>query len=150
MIQRFLEVVTWISVIDFKSLDDAGKANIVAAISQAAAALLAMIALLVSLWIFARQQNISRWQLRVAREAEIIAWSRQCMGTLSEIEEKVRLNSGAPHSLVASDVAVYRGRLSALIDEGRLYFPNKDNIFAGQNRPTAYQGLASTSAGPFG
>lgn len=134
-------VVGAIFPVSYDSLSDADKITAIAALSQTMAAVLSVLALLLSLWVFSRQQKLARWQLRLHREDHIIEWSRACVGLLAEIEETAtshRVNS--VELLPPKEYVQYRARLSALIDEGRLYFPNVQSWTHGRHKQGAYQG----------
>lgn len=111
------------------------------AVSETLAAFLSLFALVLSLWVFARQQRINRWQLRLHREDHIIEWSRTCLTLLAEIEERTNADVPAATPIFTREEFVrLRSRLSALIDEGRLYFPNVQDPFKGAKKDAAYQG----------
>ncbi|MBI1385619.1 MAG: hypothetical protein GC150_11980 [Rhizobiales bacterium] len=128
---------------EFLALGLVDRIDAVAAISQALAALLSLAALLLSLWVFSRQQRISRWQLRLQREDHIIAWSRLCLEVLAEFEERLKLgaaNGGLSGCIDGDRLIALRSRLSALIDEGRLYFPNIRDPEKGREKEAAFRG----------
>lgn len=109
--------------------------------SQAIAALLSLLALLVSLWVFGRQMKLQRWSLRVARESEILRWSRECIRCMAEVEEQLKAEIALGHQhLDKSARLTHRAHLSALIDEGRMYFPNLHEPGKGLDKARAYQG----------
>ncbi len=132
------------SIASFLGLASEQEINALSAISQAAAAFLSVLALLVSLWVFARQLRLNRWQLRLHREDHIIEWSRSCLNLLAEVEE--RTNTALEQQDAMQDVftndhyIMLRSRLSALIDEGRLYFPNIQDPSKGAQKDLAYRG----------
>ncbi|MEM9358906.1 MAG: hypothetical protein AAGB04_22220, partial [Pseudomonadota bacterium] len=78
--------MNWWEFFSFQSnkLDDASKIEALAAISQTVAALLSLVALIRSLWVFYRQQRLNRWQLRLHREDHIIQWSQACILLMAE------------------------------------------------------------------
>ena len=128
-------------VIDLGALNAPAKIEVLAAISQAVAAILSLAALLISLWVFSRQQLLNRWQLRLHREDHIIAWSQSCITSMAEIEEHLKaLGSGTLAPLPHQEFIRFRSRLSALIDEGRLYFPNQRATRHGSHKQEAYKG----------
>jgi len=141
MFQEFGKIATALLAFNFQALNDVDKINALAAISQTVAALLSLAALLLSLWVFSRQQNLNRWQLRLQREDHIIAWSRMCLSLMAEVEENVKCHVLKGEELLASGEFIhFRSRLSALIDEGRLYFPNIKDPKKGANKDPAYRG----------
>lgn len=128
--------MNWWEFFSFQSnkLDDAAKIEALAAISQTAATILSLFALIMSLWVFQRQQRLNRWQLRLHREDHIIEWSQACIQLMAEVEEHISLGT----NLAQSDYIQLRSRLSARIDEGRLYFPNLQAPAYGELKHAAY------------
>ena len=109
--------------------------------SQAVAALLSLVAVLVSLWVFGRQQRLQRWNLRMLRESDILRWSRNCIRCMAEVEEQLKAEVALGHQhLDKSQRLKHRAHLSALIDEGRMYFPNIPDPYKGIEKSRAYQG----------
>ncbi|MEZ5923963.1 MAG: hypothetical protein R3D57_06215 [Hyphomicrobiaceae bacterium] len=123
--------------------------NIAAAVGQVAAAVLAVIALIISISTSRAQQRLAERiaaeerallfeQVRNQRDSDIIRWSEACVHNLAEIESFV----GNPS---ASDLDARRQelltRLSALIDHGRLFFPNHQPDKKGADKPAAFQGF---------
>ncbi len=141
MFQEFGKTILAAFSFDIQTLNGIDKINAVAAISQTVAALLSLSALLLSIWVYSRQQRLNRWQLRLQREDHIIAWARMCLKLMSEVEEhvKCRLLKGDV-KLSSEEFIHFRSRLSALIDEGRLYFPNIKDPKKGASKDPAYQG----------
>jgi len=126
---------------DWNSLSSAEKIEAVAAISQTVAVFFSLMALALSLWVFSRQQRLNRWQLRLQREDHIIAWSRSCIILMAEVEEHLKfIGNGPLQSLPYDKFVKIRAELSALIDEGRLYFPNIQNTPHGLDKQEAYKG----------
>ena len=80
-------------------------------------------------------------QVRTERDSDIIRWTGECVSVLSELESEVAfLHLSADNN---SRKDVLRGlchRLSALIDHGRMFFPNQAPEKKGTDRPPAYQG----------
>ena len=133
----------WISIfsVNVGALSNADKIDAWAAISQTAAAILSLTALMLSLWVFSRQQRLNRWQLRLHREDHIIAWSQACITLMAEVEEYLKLHPhGAAEAIPPNDYVRIRSKLSALIDEGRLYFPNLRDPNHGALKHEAYKG----------
>jgi len=127
--------------VEWAALDSAAKFEAVATISQLVAALFSLTALLLSLWVFSRQQHLNRWQLRLHREDHVIAWSQSCIVLMAEVEEHLKfMGSGPMQSVPYDELIKIRARLSALIDEGRLYFPNTRCRTHGMQKEEAYKG----------
>jgi hypothetical protein len=123
--------------------------NALAALGQVTAALLAVIALLLSISTSRAQQRLTERisreeqamlfeQVRNQRDSDIIGWSQSCLHNLADIESFIANPSAdkigeRTHELLA--------RLSALIDHGRLFFPNDQPNMQGTEKPAAYQGF---------
>jgi hypothetical protein len=115
--------------------------NLGSAVGQVMAALLAGIALVVSARTFKRQTDLQRWQLRVARESHIIDWAEACITEMAEVETMISTSIGAaPDDLMAQRVITAMARVSALIDRGRLFFPNIIEGDKGADKDDAYKG----------
>ena len=141
MFQEFGKMATTLIAFNFQALNEVDKINALAAISQTIAALFSLAALLLSLWVFSRQQKLNRWQLRLQREDHIISWSRMCLGLMSEVEENLKCHLLKGEEVLATGEFIhFRSRLSALIDEGRLYFLNIEDPQKGINKDPAYRG----------
>lgn len=130
-----------ISFVNFAALSDIDKVNALAAISQTVAAVLSLVALMLSIWVFSRQQRMNRWQLRLQREDHIIDWARQALHMMAAVEEQVRANAELGGEVISRDDAIHhRAQISAVIDEGRLYFPNIQDPAKGRDKAEAYRG----------
>lgn len=141
MWQTMMEKLTGWLPIGFDNLNDSERITAIAAFSQTLAAVLSACAILLSLWVFSRQQKLARWQLRLHREDHIIQWSRSVVGLLAEIEETARAHRTSNTELLPHQEFIQaRSRLSALIDEGRLYFPNIKSRTHGRDKHDAYKG----------
>lgn len=141
MWQRLQEVMASWWPVGYDGLTDSEKITAIAAFSQTVAAVLSACAILLSLWVFSRQQKIARWQLRLHREDHIIAWSRSCVVLLAEIEEAAKAHRMTGTELLPHEqFLAARSRLSALIDEGRLYFPNIKSRTHGKDKHDAFKG----------
>ncbi len=127
--------------------------NTAAAVGQLAAAFLALIALIVSVRTARAQQQLSQAlakeqsqllfeQVRMQRDSDILGWTHDCVNVLAECEAV--FESATAPSLGAESrdrLRALRHRLSALIDYGRMFFPNQDPDKKGVDNPGAYQGF---------
>jgi len=127
--------------------------NAAAAVGQVVAAILAVVALIVSLRTARAQMRLSEIiasdqrelmfeQVRIERDSDVLKWTHDCVGVLSECEmflETAPLGDRTPET--ARRLASLRQRLSALIDCGRLFFPNSQPDKKGNEKPAAYQGF---------
>lgn len=123
--------------------------NVAAAVGQVLAAILAVIALMISISTARAQQrlatSISREeqamlfeQVRNQRDSDVIRWTEACVHGLAEIESFV---AHTPASDSSARKHQLLSRLSALIDHGRLFFPNDQPESKGADKPAAYQGV---------
>lgn len=123
--------------------------QIIAAFSQAVASILALLALLFSIWTFLRQIKLARWELRIYREAEVIEWTKSCLLILSTIEEHIsESRRGEEWDLKSENKIENLSRLTALIDQGRLFFPNHNSFFDTTSKPRAYRGARQAILDP--
>ena len=122
---------------------------IVAFISAA----ISIIAIIVSLRTAQQQQHLSRQlaeeehallfeQVRTQRDSDIICWTKDCVDLLSECESFVMSYSRIDlQGEIRDRYNVLRHRLSALIDQGRMFFPNQEPDGKGGHKPAAYRGF---------
>lgn len=86
-----------------------------------------------------RQRRIQEEQLRAQLDSASLAWGTEAIETMGEairLAQSVHLREGEFKSQ-RLDIA---GRLSALVDRGRLFFPNVDAKTHGTDREAAYRG----------
>ncbi|MFO1169412.1 MAG: hypothetical protein U1E49_00410 [Hyphomicrobiaceae bacterium] len=123
--------------------------NIAAAFGQVAAALLAVVALIISISTSRAQQKLAERiageeqamlfeQVRNQRDSDVIRWSEACVHTLAEIESLV---AHPPAEGAVRERNQLLARLSASIDHGRLFFPNQQPDKKGTDKPAAFQGF---------
>jgi len=90
-----------------------------------AAAMVALVALVFSIWSFRHQRRISIETLRIQRDNDVIKWTDGVIETLVGIEfllrNRARYSDAQDFSAKRDD---FLAALSAVIDQGRLYFPN--------------------------
>ncbi len=80
-------------------------------------------------------------QVRTERDSDVIRWTRECVSVLAELESEVAFSTPSPNNTSQqSSLRAHCHRLSALIDHGRLFFPNQAPEKKGSDRPPAYQG----------
>ncbi len=81
-------------------------------------------------------------QVRMQRDSDILSWTEACIRSLAECEFFVEHLD--PGRLSEENRILYRDlrcRLSALIDQGRLFFPNETPEMKGAENPVAYRGF---------
>jgi hypothetical protein len=108
-----------------------------------AAALIACLALVISIWVSRRQTRLEVEALRLQRDSDIAGWSNRAIGALCEAEMLLKREFRASTS--KADYELKRlsimAVLSACVDEGRLYFPNVENDSYGLHKESAYRGF---------
>jgi len=107
-----------------------------------AAAAIAVVALLFSIWTGRRQRRLERETLRLQRDSDIIAWSNACLASLCQAEMLMRPEYAAV--AVENDFEKRRyevlAEISCSIDRGRAFFPNRDHDRIGLDREGAFRG----------
>jgi hypothetical protein len=107
----------------------------------AASALLALASLVLNALVVRRQTQLQFESLKAQMDTEVLAWAHEAISLVSQAEALAR-GRGAAYGLeefrrLASDVA---HRLSAIADQGRLFFPNRAPEEHGQDKEGAFQG----------
>jgi hypothetical protein len=106
-----------------------------------AAAAIALIALVVSIWTWRRETRLAVEAMRVQRDNDVIQWTNETIDIVAEIDALLR---GGVRYRELKDFLLIRdgclGKLSANIDKGRLYFPNVSDATYGIEKETAFQG----------
>lgn len=107
-----------------------------------AAAAIAVVALLFSVWTGRRQRRLERETLRLQRDSDIIAWSNACLANLCQAEMLMR----PEYTAAVAETDFERQRYEALaaiscsIDRGRMFFPNREHDRVGLDREAAFRG----------
>jgi hypothetical protein len=127
--------------------------NAAAAVGQLVAAFLALIALIVSVRTSRAQQQLTQdlakeqgqlmfEQVRMQRDSDILRWTHDCVEVLAQCEAFFESVTPATQTAESQDqLRALRHRLSALIDCGRMFFPNHQPDKKGADNPAAYQGF---------
>ncbi|WP_026782623.1 hypothetical protein [Pleomorphomonas koreensis] len=83
-----------------------------------------------------------REQIQAAREADICSWSEKCLKALCSAEGLCELSDQMLDEMGwLNRKSEVLGELSALVDYGRLYFPNVVDGRFGLHKEVAYQGV---------
>lgn len=126
--------------------------NAAAAIGQCLAALLAVVALIVSLRTAREQMKLTETiaedqkslmfeQVRMHRDTDILAWTAEGTAALSDAEHLMADIPAGPEPPPGRERRrALASRLSTLVDHGRLFFPNNAPDKKGKDKPAAYQG----------
>src|SRR5438105_131840 len=104
-----------------------------------AAAAIALIALIFSVWSFRNQRRINIETLRIQRDNDIIGWTNAAIEIIVGIEFFLRGPAHVPGAF-ATTRDEFLAKLSATIDKGRLYFPNLAHDSFGVDKEPAYRG----------
>jgi hypothetical protein len=104
-------------------------------------AALAIFSFFLNLRLVARQEKRNRVSMKMAHDSDVIGWSDEVVTLLAHAQEML-VEKGVSYNEVdfrarRSDV---RARLSALIDRGRLFFPNRKDGDYGQDKEAGFQG----------
>lgn len=107
-----------------------------------AAAAIAVVALLFSIWTGRRQRRLERETLRMQRDSDIIAWSNACLANLCQAEMLMRPEYAAATIEHDFEKARYEtlAAISCSIDRGRMFFPNREHDRIGLDREGAFRG----------
>lgn len=113
----------------------------------AASALVAAASLSANFFTVRRQVRLQREELRAAVDAGKLAWFERCLDCLAELKALARggrtVFSGGEFDRRRIEIAE---RLSALADQGRLYFPNLASA-KGRHKDEAYRGERPAALG---
>lgn len=108
-----------------------------------ASAALALLSLVANGFLVRRQLRIEAENLRASVDGEKLRWLEAVLGVFAEsaaLVLKPAPDAGRPTSTRSDAQIGLAQRLSALADQGRLYFPNFDPEARGQNNLSAYRG----------
>lgn len=126
--------------------------NLLSAIGQFGAAILALVALVISVRtsrsqsetsdrIASEQSRLLSEQIRIQRDSDILRWTEQVIDLLSEADTfAAELGTVTFDDLAEARRRRIQARLSALIDHGRMYFPNDRIEAKGAGNHRAYRG----------
>jgi hypothetical protein len=100
----------------------------------------------------ARRQEAAAREATRRREVGVAEWMRALRDWASEaidvLSEAVYASDGIQGHVPSDDARRYIPRLSALIDRGRLFFPNQYKEKYGTNKPPAFRGLRHAALDP--
>lgn len=106
-----------------------------------ASALIAVVSFVLNLRLVARQEKRNAVNLKLAHDSDIIRWSDEVILALANAHETLS-EKGASYR--DNDFAIRRSseraHISALIDRGRLFFPNRTDTGHGADKEAAYRG----------
>ncbi len=104
-------------------------------------AVLAISSFVLNLRLVARQERRNATSLKLAYDSNVIDWADEILHVLSDAHEML-IEKGVSYADAEfpprrSDV---RSRLSALIDRGRVFFPNRTDTDHGADKDMGFQG----------
>jgi hypothetical protein len=106
-----------------------------------ASAVIAVVSFVLNLRLVARQEKRNAVNLKMAHDSDIIRWADEAILTLARANETLG-EKGLSYN--DNDFAVRRSEerahISALIDRGRLFFPNRTNTDHGADKEAGFQG----------
>ena len=95
-------------------------------------AVLAISSFILNLRLVARQEKRNATNLKLAHDSDIIGWSDDVIAALANAQEML--------AEIPTRRSAARASLSALIDRGRLFFPNRADGAHGADKEAGYQG----------
>ncbi len=104
-------------------------------------AVLAISSFVLNLRLVARQEKRNATNLKLAHDSDIIGWADDVIRQLADAQE-MAAEKGVSYndSEFAARRSAARASLSALIDRGRLFFPNRADATHGADKEVGYQG----------
>lgn len=104
-------------------------------------AVLALASFILNLRLVARQEKRNAVAMKLAHDSDIIRWADEALSILAAAQE-VLIEKGVSYNDVdfRARRSTVRAQLSALIDRGRLFFPNRTDPLHGQEKEVGFQG----------
>lgn len=102
---------------------------------------LALASFILNLRLVDRQERRNAASLKLAHDSDIIAWSNEVISTLAEANEML-VEKGVSYGEAEfpGRRSTQRAHISALIDRGRLFFPNRTDTEHGADKEAAFRG----------
>jgi hypothetical protein len=104
------------------------------------AALISVLGALMTYLISTRQTRVNVENLKFSNDTAVIAWANRVVSMMSEGQELAKIAPRADAGWIAERQVALAFGLSALVDEGRWYFPNHGKKDGDEGMPTAYRG----------
>jgi hypothetical protein len=104
-------------------------------------AILAISSFLLNLRLVARQEKRNRVAMKMAHDSDVISWSDDVVTLLANAQETL-VEKGVSYNEAEFRArrSGLRAQLSALIDRGRLFFPNRADGEFGKEKEAGFQG----------
>lgn len=104
-------------------------------------ALLALASFILNLRLVARQEKRNAVAMKLAHDSDIIRWADEVIALLAAAQEMVAEKGVSfGDAEFPSRRSSVRTQLSALIDRGRLFFPNREDGDYGKDKEAGFQG----------
>lgn len=106
-----------------------------------ASAVIAVVSFFLNLRLVARQEKRNAVNLKMAHDSDIIRWSDEVILSLAQAHETL-CEKGLSYNDndFAGRRSAERAHISALIDRGRLFFPNRTDTKHGADKEMGFQG----------
>ncbi|MDP3735950.1 MAG: hypothetical protein Q8R02_01095 [Hyphomonadaceae bacterium] len=106
-----------------------------------ASAVVAVSSFVLNLRLVRRQEKRNAANFKMAHDSDIIRWSDEVISVLAEADEMLR-ERGVSYgdAEFAARRSASRAHVSALIDRGRLFFPNRTDTQHGVEKEAGFQG----------
>lgn len=104
-------------------------------------AVLALLSFILNLRLVARQEKRNSVAMKMAHDSDVIRWSDEVVSLLAAAQEMLS-EKGVSYGEMefAHRRSSARAQLSALIDRGRLFFPNRADGDYGKEKEAGFQG----------
>ena len=104
-------------------------------------AVLALASFILNMRLVNKQERRNAVAMKMAHDSDIIRWSDEVISLLAASQEMVA-EKGVSYGEVefASRRSAVRAQLSALIDRGRLFFPNREDDDHGKEKEAGFRG----------
>lgn len=106
-----------------------------------ASAVIAVSSFVLNIRLVRRQEKRNAANFKMAHDSDIISWSDEVIGALAEANEML-VEKGVSYADAdfPSRRSAMRARVSALLDRGRLFFPNRTDDGHGADKEAGFQG----------
>ncbi len=104
-------------------------------------ALLALASFILNLRLVGRQEKRNAVAMKMAHDSDVIRWSDDVIALLASTQEMlIEKGVSYPEAEFRGRRSAARAQLSALIDRGRLFFPNRADGDYGAEKEVGFQG----------
>lgn len=104
-------------------------------------AVLALASFILNLRLVGRQEKRNAVAMKMAHDSDVIRWSDEVIALLAAAQEMLAEKGVSyPEAEFRGRRSAARAQLSALIDRGRLFFPNRADVEHGKEKEAGFQG----------